>query len=87
VSWDIENWPPDVYPHKPSRARYVVRAHQNELILAGALTRVGRELVILATGYGRWLQERAYQAADPSTLGGAALAARKARQQQGGGAT
>jgi hypothetical protein len=57
-SWDIENWPADVYPHTRSRAKYLVRAYRNELILAGALTRVGRELVIFGEGYTRFLQRR-----------------------------
>lgn len=58
VSWDLEHWPADVYPHSESRARYLVRAYRDELIRAGALTRVGRELVVMGDGYARFLKER-----------------------------
>jgi hypothetical protein len=33
----------------------MVRAHKDELLAVGALTRVGRELVILGEGYARFL--------------------------------
>lgn len=58
-SWDLENWPAAVYPHRESRARYILRAHRDELILAGALTRVGRDLVVFGEAYARWLQKKA----------------------------
>lgn len=55
-SWDLEHWPQDVYPHSESRARWLLRAHRQELLAAGALARVGRELVIFGDRYTRWLQ-------------------------------
>jgi hypothetical protein len=56
-SWSINRWPADVYPGSPSRARYVVRVHRNELLHAGALSRVGRDLVVLGERYSRWLEK------------------------------
>ncbi len=58
-SWDLEHWPHDVYPHSESRARWLLRARRNELIAAGALVRVGRELVVLGGPYARWLARQA----------------------------
>lgn len=58
-SWDLEHWPTEVWPHKESRARYVIRSNRDELIAAGALTRVGREIVVLGGKYTRWLEKRA----------------------------
>lgn len=58
-SWDIEHWPAHVYPHTPNRGRYVVRAHRNELIDAGALIRVGRDLVVIGAPYTKFLAKRA----------------------------
>jgi hypothetical protein len=55
-SWDLEHWPKEVYPHSESRARWLLRAHREELLLAGALARVGRELVVFGDRYTRWLQ-------------------------------
>jgi hypothetical protein len=62
--WDIEHWPPHVYPHTESRARYMVRVFRTELLNAGAISRVGRELVVLGGPYMRWLQRRASKVAD-----------------------
>jgi hypothetical protein len=56
-SWSIDVRPPGVYPGTPSRGRYPVRVHRKDLILAGALARVGRELVILGEPYNEWLQK------------------------------
>ena len=58
-SWDLEHWPQNVYPHGKSRARYLVRAYRDELMTAGALVRVGRELVVIGDRYTRWLQLQA----------------------------
>lgn len=57
-SWDLEHWPAHVYPHTEGRARYLLRAYRDELLAAGALTRVGRELVVLGARYARWLEKR-----------------------------
>lgn len=63
-SWGIESWPADVYPHRASRARYFVRTHRDELLAAGALVRVGRELVVLGCRYTRWLERQATRVPD-----------------------
>ena len=57
-SWAITSWPPEVYPGGESRGRYIVRMHKADLIAAGALARVGRDLVIMGAAYERWLQRR-----------------------------
>ena len=57
-SWSLKEWPEDYYPNDPSKARYMVRAHRDELTAAGALVRVGRELVIIGAPYVRWLQKK-----------------------------
>jgi hypothetical protein len=57
-SWDLEGWPAHVYPHNTSRAKYLIRVHRNELFLAGALSRVGREFVVLGARYARWLESK-----------------------------
>ena len=57
-SWACEDWPSSVYPGKPSRGRYIVRAHRDELVAAGALTRIGRDLVVIGSGYSAWLAKQ-----------------------------
>lgn len=57
-SWDLEHWPGAVYPHTSGRARYLIRTHRSDLLLSGALVRVGRELVILGDRYTAWLRAR-----------------------------
>jgi hypothetical protein len=63
-SWGIEAWPADVHPNSPSRARYLIRTHRDELMAAGALVRVGRELVVLGARYSRWLERQASRVPD-----------------------
>ena len=58
-SWDIENWPANVWPHTTSRARYTLRIFRAELVAAGALARVGREIIILGSRYVAWLASKA----------------------------
>lgn len=62
-SWDLEHWPAYVWPHSGSRARYVIRMCKRELVAAGALCRVGRQLVLLGAGYTRWLRKHGARAA------------------------
>lgn len=57
-SWAFDNWPPDVYPGSPGRAKYIYRAYKNELMLAGAVSRVGREIVFLGDRYTRFLEKQ-----------------------------
>lgn len=56
-SWDLEHWPPHVYPHSENRARYLLRANRDELIAAGVLSRVGREIIVIGERYSRWLEK------------------------------
>jgi hypothetical protein len=58
-SWDVEHWPPEVYPHSGHRARYLIRTYRDELIRAGVMSRVGRELVFLGARFNKWLETRA----------------------------
>jgi hypothetical protein len=58
-SWDIEHWPALVYPHTPSKGRYLVRSNRDSLVVAGALIRVGRDLVIIGAQYSKWLSGQA----------------------------
>ena len=57
-SWSLKDWPQDIYPNDSGKARYSVRAHRDELTAAGALVRVGRELVIIGAPYVRWMQKK-----------------------------
>jgi hypothetical protein len=63
-SWPIELWPAEVFPNSPTRGRYTVRMHRAELEAAGALSRVGRQIVVIGEPYGRWLQSRAPKVSD-----------------------
>lgn len=63
-SWDLEHWPQSVYPHTSGRARYLVRAHRDALMSAGALTRIGREIVVIGGPYTRWLASYAARVQD-----------------------
>lgn len=58
-SWAIDNWPVDVFPNNSTKGRYLVRMHRDELLTHGALSRVGRTLIVLGAGYAKWLQRKA----------------------------
>jgi hypothetical protein len=62
-SWDFEHWPSHVWPHTAQRARYIVRTFKAELIVEGALSRVGREIVFNGLPYTRWLELHSAKAA------------------------
>ena len=50
-----DTWPPSIYPGCSKRGRYILRQHRYELVACGALTRVGRELVVFGGPYVSWL--------------------------------
>jgi hypothetical protein len=62
-SWAVTEWPQDIYPHNASKGRYIVRAHRDELVAAGALTRIGRDLVVFGAAYNAWLKKQANKVA------------------------
>jgi hypothetical protein len=57
-SWAIESWPGHVFPHSPGKGRYLIRCNRTALVAAGALVRVGRDLVILGAPFSKWLQSQ-----------------------------
>jgi hypothetical protein len=58
ASFGAKNWPPDIYPGSYSKGRRLLRLNQIDLIRAGALARVGRELVVFVEPYTKWLQKQ-----------------------------
>ena len=58
-SWAVKKWPTNVFPGCPGRGRRVVREHRTELLKAGAIARVGRELVVIGARYQKWLEKQA----------------------------
>jgi hypothetical protein len=63
-SWSVAQWPASVFPGSAAKARYLIRAHKSELVTAGAIVRVGRELVTIGSKYIRWLETKASQVQD-----------------------
>jgi hypothetical protein len=57
-SWRIPAWPASVYPGDPVRGRRLCRTHQLELVSEGALTRIGREIVVQGANYIRWMAKQ-----------------------------
>lgn len=54
-SWRVNDWPAHVFPGRASTGRYIVRRHRETLERLGALSRIGREIVVFGTGYARFL--------------------------------
>ena len=57
--WTIKTWPRDVYPYDGAKGRHLIRVHQAKLSAAGALTRIGHEIVVLGAGYAKWMASNA----------------------------
>lgn len=57
-SWSIATWPASVYPNTPARAKWLIRAHKQELFNAGALARPGREIIIFGRPFVAWLSRQ-----------------------------
>jgi hypothetical protein len=57
-SWTVDQWPVHVHPGDAGKARYLVRAHQDELVAAGALVRLGRTRVVIGAAFCRWLASK-----------------------------
>lgn len=60
-SWSIPDWPASVYPGRADRGRYLVRCNRSSLLQAGALVRIGRDLVVIGSNYSRWLDAHSSQ--------------------------
>jgi hypothetical protein len=63
-SWSVETWPSTVYPHDADKARYLIRSNRDSLTTAGALVRVGRNLVVMGASYSSWLQRQGARVAN-----------------------
>ncbi len=66
-SWSLRTWQdqaPHVWPGNGELGRTVIRHHKAELHAAGALTRIGRELIIIGAGYQKWLASNAARVTD-----------------------
>jgi hypothetical protein len=66
-SWDLKTWEtqaPHVWPGNGQQARALIRHHRAELTSFGALTRIGRKLVIIGVGYQKWLASNAARVAE-----------------------
>lgn len=63
LSWSLTDWPSNVFPNSSRRARQLINAHRDALIEMGALSRPGREIVVLADPYGRWLAKHSARVA------------------------
>jgi hypothetical protein len=59
-SFLLKDWDrfPGIAPGSTARGRKLVAFHRDELVAAGALVRLGRELVIMGGPYAAWLQRR-----------------------------
>ena len=58
-SWRLADWPPGVYPGSPERGKYITRKYRDELLKAGAVVRIGRELVYIGRPYDKWMKKKA----------------------------
>lgn len=60
-SWTPPDWPLHVYPGTERKGRYIIQQHREELVRLGALTRVGRDLVVIGRPYAAWVQTQGHR--------------------------
>lgn len=58
-SWELSTWPAEIWPHNAKRGQWIGRAYRQELLQAGAMTRIGMKLVFIGAKYESWLEHRA----------------------------
>jgi hypothetical protein len=58
-SWAVASWPNDVFPGNSDAGRQLIRKHRAALVKIGALTRVGKHLVVIGQEYTEWLLAQA----------------------------
>jgi hypothetical protein len=63
-SWTFATWPDNVFPCSGAKARGVVRKNKDALLAAGAVSRIGREIVVFGVQYNRWLAKQAHRVND-----------------------
>ena len=57
-SWSLPRWPVGMFPNEVGAARHLIREHRMALIECGALSRVGRQLVVIGPNYVGWLMRQ-----------------------------
>lgn len=63
-SWGLSNWPECVWPNDSDKAQWVIRSNKCELIAAGAISRIGKAIVIIGQPYVRLVERRVTRVAD-----------------------
>jgi hypothetical protein len=63
-SWTFATWPLEVWPNDGAKARRVVRSNATALLNEGAISRVGREIIVFARQYDRWLRKQSHRVMD-----------------------
>ena len=53
--WDLEHWPPTIWPHETEAARHRIRCDQDKLVADGVIVRVGRSYVINGDRWRAWI--------------------------------
>jgi hypothetical protein len=62
--WNFDGWPEHCFPHTAEAGRHLCREHRDSLMQAGALVRIGREIVVMGVPYIGWLKKHASRVLD-----------------------
>jgi hypothetical protein len=54
-SWPVSKWPAFVWPGDSTKGKRFCRTYVDELVAAGALTRMGRDLVVMGEPFTRYM--------------------------------
>ncbi len=81
-SWAIRDWPSEIFPSSSDSARWLIRCRKPDLVAAGALVRIGRQLVVIGSRYARWLERQASEVPDFEIAPNRKVGGREAKEGQ-----
>lgn len=85
-SWTIPRWPASVAPGNGAEGARLIRANKTALIEAGAISRIGRKLIVFGKGWEKWCALQANRVFDYDMAPNQPEHASKRRNQQRGAA-
>jgi hypothetical protein len=63
-SWGFSTWPAHVWPNDGVRGKRFCRTFEDQLFKSGALTRGGRELIVIGAGFTKFLHSQRHRVQD-----------------------
>jgi hypothetical protein len=63
-SWSVSKWPAHVWPGDSTKGKRFCRTYEDALLAVGALTRMGRDLVVMGGPFTEFMRAQAHRVGD-----------------------